>query len=92
MKPGKRPIIGVILLAFACASIFFGVAQAQSVQAERVPNIIMVFTDDWGYGDLGVLKNLSDVKTPHLDKLSERGVLFTDAYLTPPQCSPSRAG
>jgi len=56
------------------------------------PNIIMVFTDDWGYGDLGVFKNLSDVKTPHLDKLSEHGVLFTDAYVTAPQCSPSRAG
>jgi hypothetical protein len=56
------------------------------------PNIIMLFTDDWGYGDLGVFKNLSDVKTPHLDKLAERGVLFTDAYITAPQCSPSRAG
>jgi arylsulfatase A-like enzyme len=56
------------------------------------PNIILVFTDDWGYGDLGVFKNLSDVKTPHLDKLSQRGVLFTDAYITAPQCSPSRAG
>ena len=56
------------------------------------PNIIMVFTDDWGYGDLGVFNNLSDVKTPYLDKLSEQGVLFTDAYITAPQCSPSRAG
>ncbi len=56
------------------------------------PNIIMLFTDDWGYGDLGVFQNRSDVKTPHLDKLSAQGVLFTDAYITAPQCSPSRAG
>ncbi len=56
------------------------------------PNIVMLFTDDWGYGDLGVFGNLPDVKTPHLDKLSEQGVLFTDAYITAPQCSPSRAG
>jgi len=56
------------------------------------PNIIMVFTDDWGYGDLGAFKHLRDVKTPHLDKLSQQGVLFTDAYVTAPQCSPSRAG
>ncbi len=56
------------------------------------PNIIMVFTDDWGYGDLGAFKILSDVKTPHLDNLSQQGVLFTDAYVTAPQCSPSRAG
>ena len=60
-------------------------------KAER-PNIIMVFTDDWGYGDLGAFKELSDVKTPYLDKLSAQGVLFTDAYVTAPQCSPSRAG
>ena len=56
------------------------------------PNIIIVFTDDWGYGDLGVFRNRSDVKTPHLDELSQQGVLFTDAYITAPQCSPSRAG
>ena len=63
-------------------------AKASSAQ----PNIIMVFTDDWGYGDLGVFQNLSDVKTPHLDDLAQQGVLFTDAYITAPQCSPSRAG
>ena len=56
------------------------------------PNIVMLFTDDWGYGDLGVFGNLSDVKTPHFDKLSRQGVLFKDAYITAPQCSPSRAG
>ncbi len=56
------------------------------------PNIIMVFADDLGYGDLGAFGNLPDVKTPHLDALSENGVLFTDAYVTAPQCSPSRAG
>ena len=56
------------------------------------PSIIMLFADDWGYGDLGLFRNLSDVKTPHLDRLSEQGVLFTDAYITAPQCSPSRAG
>lgn len=56
------------------------------------PNVVMVFTDDWGYGDLGVFKSLNDVKTPNLDKLAGQGVLFTDAYITAPQCSPSRAG
>ena len=65
--------------------------KAANTDADR-PNIIMLFTDDWGYGDLGVFRNLSDVKTPHLDQLSKQGVLFTDAYITAPQCSPSRAG
>jgi len=56
------------------------------------PNIIFIFADDWGYGDLGAHGHLTDVQTPHLDALSGKGVLFTDAYITAPQCSPSRAG
>lgn len=67
-------------------------AAVVSEAAESQPNIIMVFADDWGYGDLGAHRHLTDVKTPHLDALSERGILFTDAYVTAPQCSPSRAG
>ncbi|MCM2374762.1 sulfatase-like hydrolase/transferase [Aporhodopirellula aestuarii] len=55
-------------------------------------NVIFIFADDWGYGDLGAHEHLTDVKTPHLDALSQQGVLFTDAYITAPQCSPSRAG
>ena len=74
MKPGKLPIIGAILLALALAPIANSAAQPQPAQAERSPNIVMVFTDDWGYGDLAVFKHLRDVKTPHLDKLSQKGV------------------
>lgn len=77
----------LLLLTFALASLC-------SLRAEESarPNIIFIFADDWGYGDLGVYDELADVKTPHLDALSKQGVLFTDAYITAPQCSPSRAG
>jgi arylsulfatase A-like enzyme len=71
----------LLLTAVICAA----------VTPER-PNIIIVFTDDWGYGDLGVHGTLNDVATPHLDNLSRQGILFTDGYITAPQCSPSRAG
>ena len=84
MKTGKRSFIIALLL-------WGGLVQVIAAADER-PNIIIVFADDWGYGDLGALKNLGDVQTPHLDKLSKQGVLFTDAYITAPQCSPSRAG
>ena len=63
-----------------------------AVLAADHPNIVVIFTDDWGHADLGVHQQLADVKTPHLDALSSQGVLFTDAYITAPQCSPSRAG
>lgn len=61
-------------------------------RASETPNIIIIFTDDWGYGDLGAHNYLTDVKTPNLDALSKSGILFSDAYITAPQCSPSRAG
>lgn len=56
------------------------------------PNLIVILTDDQGYADLGVQGAASDVKTPHLDSLAAEGVRFTRAYVTAPQCVPSRAG
>jgi arylsulfatase A-like enzyme len=59
--------------------------------AKELPNIIVIFTDDQGYADLGVHGIVDDVKTPNLDQLARSGVLFTSGYVTAPQCTPSRA-
>jgi len=59
--------------------------------AER-PNVIVVFTDDHGWADLGVHGILDDIKTPHLDEMARSGVRFNSGYITAPQCIPSRAG
>ena len=56
------------------------------------PNIILIFSDDHGYTDLGVQGIRDDLKTPHLDKLAKGGVRFTNGYVSAPQCVPSRAG
>lgn len=56
------------------------------------PNIIVIFTDDQGFADLGIQGQFEDLKTPHLDNLAETGVRMTAAYVTAPQCIPSRAG
>jgi len=53
------------------------------------PNIVLVFIDDLGYGDIGPFGN-AKVKTPHLDKLAAEGMKFTSFYATP-VCSMSRA-
>ncbi|WP_195573756.1 sulfatase [Paenibacillus sp. 1001270B_150601_E10] len=54
------------------------------------PNIVFIYCDDLGYGDLGCYG--SDViRTPHLDTLAERGVRFSQWYSNSPVCSPSRA-
>ncbi len=54
------------------------------------PNVIVILTDDQGYGDLGANGAL-DAKTPHLDRLAAGGIRFTDWHANSPVCSPSRA-
>ncbi|MCD6394746.1 MAG: sulfatase-like hydrolase/transferase [Planctomycetes bacterium] len=53
------------------------------------PNVILIMTDDQGYGDVGVLGN-KDIKTPNLDKLHAESVRLTD-YHVDPTCSPTRS-
>ena len=53
------------------------------------PNIVIVITDDQGYGDLGMHRK-SVIKTPHTDKLANESVWLTD-YHVAPTCSPTRA-
>lgn len=55
------------------------------------PNVILVIADDLGYGDLGS-HGSSIMRTPHLDRLADGGIRFTDAYVAAAVCSPSRAG
>ncbi|MGW7685378.1 sulfatase family protein [Kribbella sp. NPDC054772] len=54
------------------------------------PNIVIVYTDDLGWGDLGCYGS-PEIRTPHIDALADRGVRMTDWYSNSPVCSPSRA-
>jgi len=58
--------------------------------AER-PNIVLILTDDLGYGDVSFLNTKSDkVQTPHMDRLAQDGVYATDAHSPSGVCSPTR--
>ncbi|MBM3728339.1 MAG: sulfatase [Acidobacteria bacterium] len=57
----------------------------------RRPNILWILADDLGYGDLGCYGG-QEIPTPHLDRLAAQGIRFTDAYVSAPYCSPTRAG
>lgn len=57
----------------------------------RKPNVIVILADDLGYADLSC-QGSPDVKTPHIDSIAKNGVRFTHAYVSSPQCGPSRAG
>ena len=54
------------------------------------PNVILLFIDDLGYGDIGAF-GCKDIPTPHIDRLAKEGVTLTQNYVTNPPCCPSRA-
>ena len=58
-------------------------------QQDQRPNIVMVFIDDMGWGDLGCYGN-PDIKTPNIDALAAGGIRFEQFYVASPICSPSR--
>jgi arylsulfatase A-like enzyme len=60
---------------------------------ETPPNVLIVMIDDLGWGDLSANPEaVAEAHTPHLDRLADEGVFFSDAYVTAPTCSASRAG
>lgn len=63
---------------------------AAGAQAQKPPNVVIIFTDDMGYGDLGCYGNPT-IRTPHLDQLARDGVRMTSFYVAASVCSPSRA-
>ena len=75
-----------------CSSLVLICLLTHAIHAsEREPNVIVLFSDDQGYADLG-LHGSEVVKTPNIDSIGKNGIRFTSGYVTAPQCSPSRAG
>ena len=71
----------------AMALLTLGVSMGQT--AERKPNVIIIFADDLGYGDVGCY-GATKVKTPNIDRLAKEGRRFTDAHSASAVCTPSR--
>lgn len=63
----------------------------QNKPAGAHPNILFIYIDDMGYGDLSCYGN-QDMRTPHIDRLAKEGIKFTNFYVASPVCSPSRVG
>ena len=72
------------------ASFAFTSAAVQSAEPPRTPNIVILYADDMGYGDLGVQNPDSKIPTPNLDRLAKDGRRFTDAHSSSGVCTPSR--
>ena len=78
---------GIVLLVL---SLVLACCQAGWTKAaDSRPNIIMLFIDDLGVGDIGAF-GCKDIPTPHIDRLAKEGVVLTQMYVTNPPCCPSR--
>ena len=62
-----------------------------AVAGEGQPNLVVLFADDLGYGELSCQGN-PEIPTPHIDSIARNGVRFTSGYVAGRNCSPSRAG
>ena len=77
-------------LFVAATTVALFVAPAATAADRRLPNVILVLMDDMGWRDVGFAGN-DFVETPHIDALAKRGVVFTRAYASAPNCAPTRA-
>ncbi|WP_117434301.1 sulfatase family protein [Leeuwenhoekiella sp. MAR_2009_132] len=80
-----KNLIHIIILSFLAMSS----ATLYSQTSADKPNIVLIYIDDLGYGDIGV-NGAIGVKTPNIDKLAENGINFTDAHSAAATCTPSR--
>lgn len=76
------------LLAILCLAALANASDGQSIAGRR-PNIVLIITDDQGYGDLSCHDN-PILRTPNIDRLHSEGVRFTDFHVSP-TCAPTRA-
>ena len=83
----RHPIAPLCILA-AVASIL--PAQEGATAQAAPPNVVLIYIDDMGYGDLGCYGSRKN-RTPHLDRMAAEGIRFSDFYVTSGVCTPSRA-
>ena len=77
-----------LLLNLAVAALWSWPAE-RALAAQAGPNIVIIYADDLGYGDLSCY-GATKIKTPNIDRLAERGLRFTDAHSSSATCTPSR--
>ena len=79
----------IVLIAIVSVFLVASCGQATSKQ-EIKPNIVIIYTDDQGYGDVSALNPEAKFKTPNMDRLANEGLIFTDGHSSDAVCTPSR--
>ena len=85
MNNSRMRIKSAIAFVAVCSGLLMGVA----AEAARKPNIILIMTDDQGYGQLGC-QGHPWLETPHIDALYKESISFSNFHMSP-TCAPSRA-
>jgi arylsulfatase A len=89
MKNKFNKMKQLIFIIFATI-IFFSCSINKKNEEKKLPNILIIYADDMGYGDLGIQNPNSKIPTPNLDKLASEGIRFTDGHSSSGICTPSR--
>jgi arylsulfatase len=90
LETPRKPLGGTRLaLLLGCVALCFGAWTADAALTGARPDIILILTDDQGYGDLSCHGN-PILKTPNLDRLHDEGVRFADFHVSP-TCAPTRS-
>lgn len=80
----NKPLVLLGMLLLACPLVLF------AAEPPTRPNIVILYADDMGYGDLGAQNPESKIPTPNLDRLAAQGTRYTDAHSSSGVCTPSR--
>ena len=86
-----RPLFSLALLALTAFLAAGFTLAARASKPAALPNIVIIFTDDQGYADVGVF-GAKGFQTPNLDRLAAQGCKFSNFHVPQPVCSASRAG
>ena len=78
--------IVLLLILFSCNT---NQKKKEEPKSERPPNIVIIYADDLGYGDLSSYGS-TELLTPNIDRIANEGIRFTNGYASSPTCTPSR--
>jgi len=82
--------VGVTAAALGLGGCTLPMGDSNTVRTSKKPNIVIIFADDMGYGDLGCYGHPT-IRTPNLDRMARQGMKFTQFYVGASVCTPSRA-
>ncbi|NVE94369.1 sulfatase family protein [Altererythrobacter lutimaris] len=85
-------VLVVTVLPLAACSHLQNGSDEEAVATLEQPNIVLIYMDDLGYGDLALYNAAAKIETPVISELAEQGVVFTDAHSPSSVCTPSRYG